>query len=695
MHALFQAALSNAILASLMGLGLGCVAPWIRQPVLRHTLWLLVLAKLVTPPLWTIELGWFARGVEPRQISTPAIPSISRAGPQLDSRVDDLASSHPGTIPGLTMMEPRDKASARGSAGELSLAATGQATRGAPNPATWPARAWNDPRVLRTLLGIWLAGACIVVVLAGWRAARFGKFLRRARPAAHGLQLQANALAARLALPTVPRLVVVEAPLAPFLWPGRGGATVGLPACLIADLSAGELETLIAHELAHYRRHDHWTRWVVTLIMGLYWWHPVAWWARRQLHRAEEEACDAWVVWAFPTAAKSYAGAVLRTLELISPQASLPAPACGLGEPRRLRYVKERFHMILNHRFSHRLSPRQMAFAGSLAILLLPIAGVVLPAPAAESDAIDPPSQTRPASRDLSAVRERLDRLEGMVEQLADLIRSGSIATPQDVLLQQEKSRAQVAIASDRSKAHLEVALERARHQLEIAQSAGKTEIATHELEVEAADAELERAAGLSEQRLISESEVRKAQHRLRLAQLALAHAKVESDARIAEAELTLKALRAELEKVRTDGLSGPLSDPLDSPLYSASEQRHLLYPGGTPRSGRLSATDPGPGDLAGVVVTVRSTAPQFVLGDRPMSLEDLRRTFERISKEGSRTTIRIEANPEVPYGHVFDVFNAATEAGLTARLGRPASDYFPGPSGGADPRTNPDSPAN
>jgi len=33
------------------------------------------------------------------------------------------------------------------------------------------------------------------------------------------------------------------------------------------------------------------------VVIGLYWWHPVVWWALREIHEAEEQCCDAWVVW--------------------------------------------------------------------------------------------------------------------------------------------------------------------------------------------------------------------------------------------------------------------------------------------------------------------------------------------------------------------------------------------------------------
>ena len=55
-----------------------------------------------------------------------------------------------------------------------------------------------------------------------------------------------------------------------------------------------EQDAVLAHELAHLKRRDHWVRRLEAIVLGLYWWYPGAWWARRQLERAEEECCDAW-----------------------------------------------------------------------------------------------------------------------------------------------------------------------------------------------------------------------------------------------------------------------------------------------------------------------------------------------------------------------------------------------------------------
>ena len=39
-------------------------------------------------------------------------------------------------------------------------------------------------------------------------------------------------------------------------------------------------------------------------VTAAFWWLPVVWWVRRTLREAEEQCCDAWVVWTFPDKAQ-------------------------------------------------------------------------------------------------------------------------------------------------------------------------------------------------------------------------------------------------------------------------------------------------------------------------------------------------------------------------------------------------------
>src|SRR5437764_925676 len=127
----------------------------------------------------------------------------------------------------------------------------------------------------------------------------------------------------------VPRLVPGRVP--PMLWTGLGRPQLLLPAGLLGALDPGQRATLLAHELAHLRRRDHWVRRLEFVALGLYWWHPAAWLACRELREAEEQCCDAWVVAALPGAARRYATALVETLDFLAAAPAAPPLASGLG----------------------------------------------------------------------------------------------------------------------------------------------------------------------------------------------------------------------------------------------------------------------------------------------------------------------------------------------------------------------------
>src|SRR5207249_981839 len=110
-------------------------------------------------------------------------------------------------------------------------------------------------------------------------------------------------------------------------------------------LDATQRATLLAHELAHWYRRDHWVRWLELAVLGLYWWCPLVWWARRELSAAEEDCCDAWVVWLLPGAARAYATALVDTLDfLANAPRVLPLAARAVGQ---LSILRRRLTMIM------------------------------------------------------------------------------------------------------------------------------------------------------------------------------------------------------------------------------------------------------------------------------------------------------------------------------------------------------------
>lgn len=55
-QSIFEAAISNVIVASVLAILVLALARVWKNPHVAHMLWLLVLAKLVTPPLWHISI---------------------------------------------------------------------------------------------------------------------------------------------------------------------------------------------------------------------------------------------------------------------------------------------------------------------------------------------------------------------------------------------------------------------------------------------------------------------------------------------------------------------------------------------------------------------------------------------------------------------------------------------------------------
>lgn len=74
-----------------------------------------------------------------------------------------------------------------------------------------------------------------------------------------------------------------------------------------------ERALILAHEGMHARRLDGWWCLVAQLVLAVFWFHPLAWWAMSALRRDQEFACDAGVLRKNHGRRRSYANAMLKT----------------------------------------------------------------------------------------------------------------------------------------------------------------------------------------------------------------------------------------------------------------------------------------------------------------------------------------------------------------------------------------------
>jgi beta-lactamase regulating signal transducer with metallopeptidase domain/archaellum component FlaC len=65
-----------------------------------------------------------------------------------------------------------------------------------------------------------------------------------------------------------------------------------VPAALIARMPPDLLEALLAHELAHIKRHDYLVNLIQSTIEALLFYHPVVWWLSRQIRVEREQIAD-------------------------------------------------------------------------------------------------------------------------------------------------------------------------------------------------------------------------------------------------------------------------------------------------------------------------------------------------------------------------------------------------------------------
>ena len=71
---------------------------------------------------------------------------------------------------------------------------------------------------------------------------------------------------------------------------------VVLPSYILISLSESELRAIVAHELAHIKRGDHWLNAMMCLAEVLLFFHPFIWWAAKVMRSQREYHCDALAV---------------------------------------------------------------------------------------------------------------------------------------------------------------------------------------------------------------------------------------------------------------------------------------------------------------------------------------------------------------------------------------------------------------
>jgi GWxTD domain-containing protein len=139
-----------------------------------------------------------------------------------------------------------------------------------------------------------------------------------------------------------------------------------MPVGVLAGLTAGQVEAILIHELAHIRRYDYLVNVLQTLVEGMLFYHPAVWWAGSVMRTEREHCCDDVVV-AQQGDACGYA-ATLARLELSRGAVREPALAATGGN------LMKRIHRLMEQPEGRRVTAPLVAAGMLIATATLAIA---------------------------------------------------------------------------------------------------------------------------------------------------------------------------------------------------------------------------------------------------------------------------------------------------------------------------------
>lgn len=375
--------LENTLLACLLALPMLAIERRLRaRPAVCHTIWLTVLAVLMLPPAvfsspvairgrFRESLTQFETAVWQRLdrldptvtwSSVPAPPPHPRAEPIPDWDELDRAYFLSGPLNSSAANPPSRTMPSIAAAPALTTSPSVPARASAPAP-----REFSVPGadLLRDVLrSVWLGGAAVSLMIFLRRVRRIDRAVRRAAKPSARLSAHVACVARRLGVRS-PQVRTVPGVGTPMVW-GLGRPVLLWPEEL--DCSEEAAAGLVAHELAHLRRRDHWTAFAQVLATALLWWHPIARLALHRLERYAELACDAWAVRAANCGRRDYAEAIINVVERLGGRRVAVPAASGGGK----QALVERLWVVMANRANAKGSRLIFAAGVAMVALLLP-----------------------------------------------------------------------------------------------------------------------------------------------------------------------------------------------------------------------------------------------------------------------------------------------------------------------------------
>lgn len=224
------------------------------------------------------------------------------------------------------------------------------------------------------ILAVWALGAGLISMALALGRISIRRIERRSQKVmTHSWESQINHLCTVLGVTRPIRLLLSTQPLMPMVW-GVFKIKLLLPKDA-EHWSEDRLRLVLLHELAHVKRHDYFTHLFASCVCAVYWFNPLAWWARHQMTLDREHACDDLVLIQGSHPA-DYADELLHVVADLQPCTLFGSAAIAMARTSKL---ESRLKQILDAKIKRRFTR-----LGLMACLMM-VAGVVLPLAAMRS----------------------------------------------------------------------------------------------------------------------------------------------------------------------------------------------------------------------------------------------------------------------------------------------------------------------
>ena len=137
-----------------------------------------------------------------------------------------------------------------------------------------------------------------------------------------------------------------------------------IPSWIMRELSPTDLNNILLHELAHFRRWDDWTNLAQQLVKVIFFFHPAVWWIEKNIAIECEMACDDAVL-AETQSPRAYAECLARLAEKTFLQRTVALAQAAIG---KLRQTSARIAEILD---ANRPGPNSRSWGAGVSFVVV------------------------------------------------------------------------------------------------------------------------------------------------------------------------------------------------------------------------------------------------------------------------------------------------------------------------------------